>query len=90
MDESPDLVGQLLKSVIAYTWFFETCADSVLDDRTALKQTEYAAHLLNRLGEADRQRLIAELAVQAAEETDPAYREFIESFAFSMGLVEEP
>jgi hypothetical protein len=88
MDESPRLVTQLLNAVVAYTWFFETCDETVLDDDTALKQMEYAGYLLNQLSEADQQRVTDELAALAASETNPAYREFVETFAFAMGLVE--
>ncbi|MEU5881043.1 hypothetical protein [Spirillospora sp. NPDC047279] len=88
MSESPQLITQLLKSVVAYTWFFETRDESVVDDDTALKQQEYAGYLLNRLSETDKQRLIEELATMAANETDAPYREFVEMFAFAMGLVE--
>ncbi|MEV5570722.1 hypothetical protein AB0L06_11770 [Spirillospora sp. NPDC052269] len=88
MDESPELLTQLLKAVVAYTWFFETCDDDVLDDDTAIKQTEYAGYLLNQLADTDKQRLVDTLATLAAAEPDQRYREFITSFAFSMGLVE--
>jgi hypothetical protein len=88
VSDSPDLVRQLLKAVVAYTWFFETCDESVLDDRAALKQMEYAAYLLGQLTAPDRQRLVAELAEMAAGETDPAYREFVEGFAEAMSLVD--
>ncbi len=88
--EHPGLLRQLLKVVLAYTWFFETVDDDVLDDDTALEQTEYAAHLLNRLPAPDRDHLLAELAALAAQDPDPASRAFTESFAFAMGLVEDP
>jgi hypothetical protein len=88
MSESPQLVTQLLKAVVAYTWFFETCDESTVDDDTAIKQQEYAGYLLNQLSDADKGRLADELANLAASETDPAYREFVETFAFAMGLVE--
>ncbi|GAA2151072.1 hypothetical protein [Actinomadura napierensis] len=88
MDESPRLVTQLLKAVVAYTWFFETCDETVLEDRAALKQLEYVGYLLNQLSDADKQRVADELAALAAGEADPAYREFVETFAFGMGLVE--
>ncbi|MEV0668284.1 hypothetical protein ACIBI3_43630 [Actinomadura luteofluorescens] len=88
MSESTQLVTQLLRAVIAYTWFFETCDKTVLDDDTALKQQEYAGYLLNQLSDADKQRVVDELAALAAGETDPTYREFVETFAFTMGLVE--
>ncbi|MGP4030351.1 hypothetical protein [Actinomadura sp. 3N407] len=71
-----------------YTWFFETCDETVLDDNTALKQQEYAGYLLNQLSDTDKQRVIDELATLAASETDRAYREFVETFAFAMGMVE--
>jgi hypothetical protein len=89
VSDSPELVRQLLKAVVAYTWFFDTCDDSVLDDRIAIKQTEYAAYLLGELAEQDRQRLAAELAEMATLETNKAYREFMEDFAESMGLLDE-
>jgi hypothetical protein len=87
MSESPQLITQLLKAVVAYTWFFETCDESVLDDDTALKQQEYAGYLLNQLSDVDKRRLVDELAAQAESESDPAYREFVKMFAFAMGLV---
>ncbi|MFA1545705.1 hypothetical protein [Actinomadura chokoriensis] len=65
MSESPQLVTQLLKAVVAYTWFFETCDESILDDDTALKQQEYAGYLLNQLSETDEQRVVYGLASQA-------------------------
>ncbi|MFC4049110.1 hypothetical protein ACFOY4_05400 [Actinomadura syzygii] len=90
MSESPQLLTQLLKAVVAYTWFFEVCDETVLDNDTALKQQEYAGYLLNQLSGADKLRLTAELADLAASEPDPAYREFVATFAFAMGLAEEP
>ncbi|WP_258572091.1 hypothetical protein [Actinomadura parmotrematis] len=88
MDESPELLTQLLKVVVGYTWFFETCDDEVLEDDTALEQMENAAHLLGRLTETDKQRLIAALEELAATETNEQEREFIQSFASAMGLTE--
>lgn len=89
MSDSPELVRQLLKAVVAYTRFFDTWDESVLDDDTAIKQTEYAGHLLGRLADADRRRLIEELAALAALEEDPSDREYLETFAYSLGLVDE-
>lgn len=80
---------QLLKVVLAYTWFFDTCDDSMLEDRIALNQTEYAGHLLAQLSEAGRRHLAAELSELASAETDPAYREFVKNFAHSMGLTDK-
>jgi hypothetical protein len=89
VSDSPELVRQLLKTVVAYTWFFETCDESVVDDSIALKQGEYAAYLLGQLASPDRQRLVRELTEMAAGETDPAYREFVEGFAEAMSLIDE-
>jgi hypothetical protein len=89
MHDSAQLVRQLTKVVAAYTYFFDTCDDSELDDRTALKQMEYAGYLLNQLPRADKLRLIGELSKLAAVETDPAYREFLARFAFAAGLVDD-
>lgn len=84
-----ELVRQLLKTVVAYTRFCHTCDDSVLDDDTAIKQMDYAAYLLGRLAGTDRQRLVEELATLAALETHPLDREYLERFAYSVGLVDE-
>ncbi|MCU1643548.1 MAG: hypothetical protein JWN03_3823 [Nocardia sp.] len=81
MKNPPDLIRQLLKIVVAHTWFFETCDEEVVDDRTAIKQQEHAAYLLGQLSEADKSWLTDELAALAATETDPAYREFLTSYS---------
>ncbi|MFI0484200.1 hypothetical protein [Actinomadura sp. 9N215] len=86
MSDSPQLVTQLLKAVVAYTWFFESCDETVVDDDTAIEQQEYAGYLLNQLSDADKQRVADELTALAARETDQVYREFMETFAFAMGL----
>lgn len=89
VSDSPELVAQLLKAVVAYTWFFEKCDESVLEDRIAVKQMDYAAYLLGELSETDRRRLVAELTEMAAGETDQAYREFVRGFAEDMGLTDD-
>jgi hypothetical protein len=89
MDEQPELVSQLLKVIVGYTWFFESCDDETLDPDTAIKQMEYASYLLGQLGEADRSRLVRELRTLAEAEPDGGYREFVKTFAFTMGLVDE-
>ncbi|NDU74613.1 hypothetical protein GWI34_18540 [Actinomadura sp. DSM 109109] len=40
--------------MIAYSWFFETCDETVLDDDTALKQQEYVGYVLDQLSDADK------------------------------------
>jgi hypothetical protein len=67
------LVRQLLKTVVAYTWFFATCDEAILEDRIALKQLEYAAYLLGELPETDRGRLVAELTELADGEVGPRH-----------------
>ncbi|WP_433178946.1 hypothetical protein [Actinoallomurus sp. CA-150999] len=89
MNESPELVRQLLKIVVAHAVFFDTCDDSVLDADTALEQMEGAAYLLNQLAAADKKRLVDELASLAALETGPSDREYLEGFAYAVGLVDE-
>ncbi|WP_216893896.1 hypothetical protein [Nocardia alni] len=89
MNEFPGLVQQLLRVVVAYTWFFESCDEDVVDGDTAIKQQEQAAYLLGQLSEADKSRLVGELAALAADETDPACREFLVAYSSAMGLVEE-
>lgn len=54
MSGSPQLVTQLLKAVVAYTWFFESCDESDVDDDTATQQMEYAGHLLDQLSDVDK------------------------------------
>nr|WP_254715922.1 hypothetical protein [Actinomadura sp. WMMB 499] len=43
---------------------------------------------MSRLSEADKLRLLEELAAMATSETDPEYRRYLEKFAFYAGLVE--
>ncbi|OLT25877.1 hypothetical protein BJF79_43890 [Actinomadura sp. CNU-125] len=82
------MVKRLLETVVAFTWFFDTCDESVVDDDTAVKQLEQASYFMSRLSGADKLRLVEELAAMATSETDPEYRQYLKKFAFTVGLVE--
>ncbi|GAA4233316.1 hypothetical protein GCM10022254_35510 [Actinomadura meridiana] len=57
-----------------------------LDDRTGIKQTEYAAFLPNRLPDAAEPRLVED--TMAAAETERSEQKYVQSFAFATGLVD--
>ena len=85
---SSSLVRTLVGLVVRRDWFFEGCDDEVLDPDDAVKQLEWSAHFLGGLSEADRQIFLATLAELAAEEPDPGFREFMESYGKNAGLID--
>ncbi|MFD0905237.1 hypothetical protein [Actinomadura sediminis] len=87
-NDSPDLVRRLLDMVVTFTWFFDTCDESVVDDDMAVKQLEQIGHAMHQLPAADKLRLVEELATMAASSTAPEYREYLEKFAHTVGLAE--
>ncbi|MFV2176747.1 hypothetical protein ACFHW2_21435 [Actinomadura sp. LOL_016] len=88
MNGSSELVRQLLETVVAFTRFFDTCDESVVDDDTAVKQLEQVSYVMSQLSDADKLRLVEELAAMATGESDPEYRQYLENFALTVGLIE--
>ncbi|MCF3132079.1 hypothetical protein IPZ69_17275 [Streptomyces olivochromogenes] len=85
----PSLACALAEALVDVLWFVEGCSDEQMDPDDAVKILEGVAHLLTQLSNDQRSEFIDLLGGMAAEETNPARREFLEGFPANMGLVED-
>ncbi|MFI6861578.1 hypothetical protein ACIBKZ_17020 [Streptomyces sp. NPDC050421] len=83
------LVTALARLVVDAVWFLESCDDDEVDPDSAVKMMEGLGGELLRLPLDQRDRLLHVLTDLAEAEPDPARRDFLESFPFACGLVEE-
>ncbi|KAF3465947.1 hypothetical protein [Streptomyces sp. Tu 3180] len=83
------LVPALAGLVVDVVWFLDSCGDDEVDPDSAVKMTESVGGELLRLPPDQRDRLLQVLTDLAEAEPNPARREFLESFPFACGLVEE-
>ncbi|MFE3205709.1 hypothetical protein [Embleya sp. NPDC059237] len=89
MTDTDPLVPVLAGLVVDVVWFLDSCEDDEVDPDSAVKMTESVAWVLGRLPLDQRDRFLKVLADLAEAEENPGRREFLESFPFSCGLVEE-
>ncbi|OMI87847.1 hypothetical protein BSZ07_20565 [Streptomyces sp. M1013] len=83
------LVPALAGLVVDALWFLESCDDDEVDLDSAVKMMEGMSGELLRLPLNQRDRLLRVLADLADAEQNPARREFLKTFPFACGLVEE-
>ncbi|WP_121703755.1 hypothetical protein [Streptomyces sp. E5N298] len=83
------LVPALAGLVVDAIWFLESCDDDEVDLDSAVKMMEGMSAELLRLPLNQRDRLLRVLADLADTEQNPARREFLKTFPFACGLVEE-
>jgi hypothetical protein len=83
------LVPALAGLVADTLWFLDNCGDDEVDPDSAVKMMESVGGELLRLPLDQRDRLLQVLTDLAEAETNPARREFLQSFPFACGLVEE-
>lgn len=83
------LVPALAGLVVDALWFLDSCGDDEVDPDSAVKMMESVGGELLRLPLDQRDRLLQVLADLAEAEPNPARREFLQSFPFACGLVEE-
>ncbi|MFJ1980679.1 hypothetical protein [Streptomyces albogriseolus] len=83
------LVPALARLVVDALWFLDSCGDDEVDPDSAVKMMESVSGELLRLPLDQRDRLLQVLADLAEAEPNPARREFLQSFPFACGLVEE-
>ena len=83
------LVPALAGLVVDVAWFLECCGDDEVNPDSAVKMMEGVGGELLRLPLDQRGRLLRVLKDLAEAETDSARREFLQSFPFACGLVEE-
>lgn len=81
----PALTGLLIDVV----WWLESCGDEEVDPDSAVKMMESVGWVLLQLPSDQREQLLQVLADLAVAEQDPARREFLESFPFSIGMAED-
>ncbi|MER5791793.1 hypothetical protein [Streptomyces sp. NPDC001980] len=75
--------------LVDLVWWLESCGDEEVDPDSAVKMMESVGWALVQLPSDQRQRLSQVLADLAEAEQDPARREFLESFPFAIGMVED-
>ncbi|MFJ6685582.1 hypothetical protein [Streptomyces werraensis] len=83
------LVPALAGLVVDALWFLDSCGDDEVDPDSAVKMTESVGGELLRLPPDQRDRLLQVLTDLAEADSNPARREFLQSFPFACGLVEE-
>ncbi|MGW0633675.1 hypothetical protein [Streptomyces sp. NPDC002758] len=83
------LVPALTGLLVDVVWFLDGCGDEEVDPDSAVKMMESVGWVLLQLPSDQRERLLQVLADLAEAEQDPARREFLESFPFAIGMVED-
>lgn len=81
----PAVTGVLVDVV----WWLESCGDEEVDPDSAVKMMESVGGGLLRLPSGQRERLVQVLVDMAEAEQEPARREFLKSFPFAIGLVDD-
>ncbi|MFF0689770.1 hypothetical protein ACFYUG_27120 [Streptomyces albogriseolus] len=83
------LVPALAGLVADTLWFLDSCSDDEVDPDSTVKMMESMCGELLRLPLDQRDRLLHVLTDLAEAEPNPARREFLQSFPFVCGLIEE-
>ncbi len=83
------LVPALAGLVVDALWFLDSCGDDEVDPDSAVKMMESVGGELLRLPLDLRDRFLQVLTDLAEAEPNPARREFLQSFPFACGLVEQ-
>ncbi|MER7754670.1 hypothetical protein [Kitasatospora sp. NPDC097643] len=89
MIDTDPLVPVLAGLVVDTLWFLDNCGDEEVDPDSAVKMAESVTWVLRQLPPGQRGRFLRVLGDLAAVEPDPRRREYLESFPFACGLVEE-
>ncbi|WP_214326523.1 hypothetical protein [Nonomuraea sediminis] len=90
MTDMDPLVPVLAGLVVDMAWFLDTCEDDVVDPDSAVKMMESVSWVLLRLPADQRVRFLQVLKDLAEAEPDRGRREYLESFPFACGMVEDP
>ncbi|MFH9822992.1 hypothetical protein [Streptomyces bobili] len=89
MTDRDPLLPALTGVLVDVMGWLESCGDEEVDPDSAVKVMESVGGALLRLPSGQRERLVQVLADLAAAEEDPARRDFLNSFPFAIGLVED-
>ena len=83
------LVPALTGLLVDLVWWLDSCGDEEVDPDSAVKMLESVGWVLLQQPLDRRERLLQVFADLAQAEQDPSRREFLESFPFAIGMVEE-
>ncbi|WP_433518748.1 hypothetical protein ACQP2T_26555 [Nonomuraea sp. CA-143628] len=89
MTDVDPLVPVLAGLVVDVVWFLEGCGDDEVDPDSAVKMMESVGWVLLQLPADQRGRFLQVLTDLAEAEPNSGRREFLESFPFAVGLVED-
>jgi hypothetical protein len=89
MTDRDPLVPALTGVLVDVMWWLESCGDEEVDPDSAVKVMESVGGELLRLPSGQRERLVQVLANLAEAEEDSVRRDFLHSFPFAIGLVED-
>ncbi|MFE9673402.1 hypothetical protein ACFYO5_04660 [Streptomyces sp. NPDC006259] len=89
MTDRDSLVPALTGVLVDVVWWLESCGDEEVDPDSAVKVMESIGGELLRLPSGQRERLVQVLSELAKAEEDPVRRDFLKSFPFAIGLVED-
>ncbi|MDX3573602.1 hypothetical protein [Streptomyces sp. ID05-47C] len=89
MTDRDPLVPTLTGVLVDVMWWLESCGDEEVDPDSAVKVMESVGGELQRLPSGQRERLVQVLTGLAEAEEDPVRRDFLKSFPFGIGLVED-
>ncbi|MER5517269.1 hypothetical protein [Streptomyces sp. NPDC002763] len=89
MTDRDPLVPALTGLLVDVVWWLESSGDEEVDPDSAVKMMEGVGGVLLQLPSDLRRRFVQVLADLAEAEQDPARREFLELFPFSIGMAEE-
>jgi hypothetical protein len=83
------LVPALTGLLVDVVWWLDSCGDEEVDPDSAVKMMESVGWVLLQQPLDQRERLLQVFADLAKAEQDSARRDFLESFPFAIGMVEE-
>jgi len=89
MTDRDPLVPALTGVLVDVVWWLESCGDEEVDPDSAVKMMENVGGELLRLPSGQRERLLQVLTDLAEAEQTPERRDFLKSFPFAIGLVED-
>jgi len=89
MTDTDPLVPALAGVVVDVLWFLDSCEDDEVDPDSAVKMMESVGWVLQNLPPEQRDRFLQVLSDLAQAESDPGRKEYLVSFPFACGLVED-
>ncbi|MET8407019.1 hypothetical protein ABZV34_02705 [Streptomyces sp. NPDC005195] len=89
MTDKDPLVPTLTRLLVDVVWWLDSCDDEEVNPDSAVKMMETIGWVLLQLPSDQRTRLLQVIADMAAAEQDPEARDFLKSFPYDIGMVED-